>query len=146
MSIPGSTNPGKGRSKLVDPIPSQAVLRPAALRQSHPTVLVAAASANVRELLVHSLRQDHCLVLEADSLGRMLDVVRYHSRTIHVLMLALDVYYPAVESTLKSYRPGMRILLCAQSSSRDQSVFPLHDALEKARELLKRAEPNAAQE
>jgi hypothetical protein len=99
--------------------------------ESHPTVLVVADEANVREPLAHSLRQANYLVLEADSLGRMFDVIRFHSRPIHVVLLALDVDDPALEKTLKCYRSGLQVLLLRRVSSEDQSV------LAAVRELLK---------
>ncbi|HTS66265.1 MAG TPA: hypothetical protein VMH28_29780 [Candidatus Acidoferrales bacterium] len=105
--------------------------------RSYPTVLIAAADAEMRRLLAGSFRGDECLVLEADSRDGAFEIVRVHSRPIHVLLLDFQIAGPDWAAGLKRYRSDMQVLIVTEELSPAA-------ALQRARELLRLPKRRAA--
>jgi DNA-binding NtrC family response regulator len=76
----------------------------------YPTILVVHYDRGFRDVLIRNLQQKRYLVLEAQNATEASEIVIRHSRQIHVLLADDSGDSRAMATTLKPYRPDMRVI------------------------------------
>ena len=88
------------------------------------TVLIAADDAGLRDALSQDLQHDGYLVLTARMDSEAIEIVRVHSRAIDLMLIDEGAGGRTLATTLKQYRPDIKILFltqCSPGSSPDAS-------------------------
>jgi CheY-like chemotaxis protein len=104
---------------------------------SVPTILISEDEFGVFGALIKDLQRQGYLVLVARDALEATEIVRVHSRPIQLMLISGSMDGRTLASTLKKYRPGMRVLfLTSDANEVAPDLLSFDAAVVKVQQLL----------